>query len=206
MNLLEQQALALAGIFQAAEQVEQLALSGSCDKIAFDCSLNSIFSFDAATTEEVFGDLDGLQCGFSALVAYLGGSNDNSGKNIAYYALSMLKIAKRLTTDPVLSEKLLQNLQTMETRSREFDLGKNSLVARIDGLYQDTISSLQPRIIVRGEQLHLRNNENAGKIRSMLFAGIRSAVLWQQLGGSKWKLLWQRKAYVDFARQFIQQG
>lgn len=204
MNLQQQQTLALAGIFQAAQQVELLALSGSCDNVAFDCSLNSIFSFDAASTEDVFGDMAGLHCGFSALVAYLGGGNDHSGKNIAYYALSMLKIAKRLDSDPVLAGKLLQSLQTMETRSRDFDLGKSSLIARIDGLYQSSISGLQPRIMVRGEQTHLRNNDNAGRIRSMLFAGIRSAVLWHQLGGSKWKLLWRRKAYVDIARQYLQ--
>ena len=39
------------------------------------------------------------------------------------------------------------------------------------------------------------------KIRACLLAGIRSAVLWRQVGGSKWQLLFHRKKLVQAARQ-----
>ncbi len=89
-----------------------------------------------------------------------------------------------------LSEKLLSGLQRIDSSSSEFNMSRHSVINKIDGLYQDYISSLSPRIIVRGEQNYLRNDDNAAKIRSLLLAGIRAAVLWQQLGGSRWKLFW----------------
>ncbi|MDX1397057.1 MAG: DUF489 family protein [Oceanospirillum sp.] len=39
----------------------------------------------------------------------------------------------------------------------------------------------------------MRQNSNAEKVRALLFAGIRSAILWHQLGGRRWKLLLGRK-------------
>ena len=39
------------------------------------------------------------------------------------------------------------------------------------------------------------------KIRACLLAGIRSAVLWRQVGGSKWQLLFHRKKLVQAAQQ-----
>ena len=62
-------------------------------------------------------------------------------------------------------------------------------------LYQDTISTLGPKIMVSGEQPHLSNERNANKVRALLLAGIRSAVLWKQCGGSRWQFLFGRNAY-----------
>jgi high frequency lysogenization protein len=39
----------------------------------------------------------------------------------------------------------------------------------------------------------LQNENLAAKIRVLLFAGVRAAVLWQQCGGKRWHLLFQRK-------------
>ena len=58
-------------------------------------------------------------------------------------------------------------------------------------------------MMVRGEQNYLSNPDNAGKIRVLLLAGIRAAVLWHQLGGSKWKLMIFRKKYVRSANQIL---
>jgi high frequency lysogenization protein len=37
----------------------------------------------------------------------------------------------------------------------------------------------------------------------LLLAGIRAAVLWQQLGGNRWSLFWSRKKYVATAHKFL---
>jgi CII-binding regulator of phage lambda lysogenization HflD len=55
-------------------------------------------------------------------------------------------------------------------------------------LYQDTISRLTMRIHVKGVPEHLRKQAVADKIRALLLAGIRSALLWHQLGGRRWHL------------------
>ena len=94
-------------------------------------------------------------------------------------------------------------LQRISTRADYFEMSRVSLVSKIDGLYQETVSTLNPRILVRGEQIHLTNPDTAGKIRVLLLAGIRAAVLWHQLGGSRWKLVISRKKYVRSANQIL---
>ena len=55
MNPLRDQTLALAGMFQAAVLIEDMATTGSCEADAFDGSFSSLFTFDAATSIEVYG-------------------------------------------------------------------------------------------------------------------------------------------------------
>lgn len=203
MNELENQTLALAGMFQAAALVDELAIHGNCDSTAFDCSLNSLFTIDAATTRDALGDISCLPRGFEALGDYLGGENRSPGKNIAYYLLSMLKISRQVLLNHELATALLDGLERIEHSTSEYDMSRGSVINQIDGLYQNCISSLSPRILVRGEQSYLRNDDNAAKIRALLLAGIRCGVLWHQLGGSKWKLFWRRKKYVSTARKFL---
>ena len=203
MNKLENQTLALAGMFQAAALVDELALRGKCDSSEFDCSVSSLFTIDAQSPREALGDLGCLSNGFAALAAYLSGENAEPGRNIAYYLLSMLKLARQVLRDDALSEKLLKGLRDIDRSRADFDLSRGGVIARIDGLYQECISDLSPRILVRGEQTYLRNNDNAGKIRALLLAGIRAAVLWQQLGGSRWTLFWSRRKYVATARKLL---
>ena len=202
MNRLENQTLALAAMFQSATLVNELAQHGNCESDAFDCSFDSLFTIEAETTREALGDITCLSRGFTALADYLGGENRSPGRNIAYYLLSMLKISHQVLRDEGLADKLLTGLQRIDSSSSEFNMSRSSVINKIDGLYQDCISSLSPRIIVRGEQNYLRNNDNAAKIRGLLLAGIRAAVLWQQLGGSRWKLFWSRKKYVATAKKF----
>ena len=205
MNKVENQTLALAGLFQAAKMIDRIALLGELNTSAFNCSFDSLFKFDAESTLEIFTDLPGLEHGFIALIDYLGGENRNSGKNIAYYLLSMMKLSSHLLANESLAEKLQRGLLDIKVSAREFELSQEAVASRIDGLYQDKISNLEPRIMVRGDQLHLQNPINAAKIRCLLLAGIRAAVLWKQLGGSKWKLVMSRSKFVAQARQFQRQ-
>lgn len=64
-------------------------------------------------------------------------------------------------------------------------------------LYQDTISKLSFRIHVAGNPEYLRDHAVADQIRALLLAGIRSAVLWHQLGGRRWHLFFYKKRYRE---------
>jgi len=67
-----------------------------------------------------------------------------------------------------------------------------SVVANLAGLYQETLSTFKFRIQVGGDPRLLQNTENAAKIRALLLAGIRAAMLWRQVGGRRWHLLFFR--------------
>lgn len=66
------------------------------------------------------------------------------------------------------------------------------MVARLADIYSNTISQLCSRIMIKGDQAHLSNVDNAAKIRALLLAGIRAALLWRQAGGDRWKLIFSR--------------
>lgn len=203
LTQIENQVLALAGVFQSASLVYQLSTTGQLDQKAYDCSFDSLFTFNAPTTIDVFGDIDHIEHGLCVLKNYLTGGSEHSTKSMSYYILSMLKIAKQLKRDDIMSSKIIDRLQTINTQSSEFEFSRGNLTAKVGKLYQETISTMSPRIIVRGEQIHLNNNESAGKIRTLLLAGIRAAVLWHQLGGSKWRLVFFRATYVQAATRLL---
>ena len=64
------------------------------------------------------------------------------------------------------------------------------ILSRLSRLYEETAGTVQPRIQVQGQQKHLANTMNTSRIRALLLAAIRSAVLWHQLDGrrSEWLL------------------
>ncbi len=203
MSVLENQTLALAGMFQSATLIEQIAIKGEINQAALDCSIDSLFAFEAGSTVEVFGNLSGLTRGLQSLTTHLGGNNKTSSKNIVYYIMSMMKISSTLLRDKTLAANLQNGLQQIQQQTTDFEMSRSSMLNKIDGLYQSTISNMQPRIIVRGEQNYLRNGDNAAIIRTLLLAGIRSGVLWHQLGGSKWKLVFARKRHVASAKHLL---
>jgi high frequency lysogenization protein len=69
----------------------------------------------------------------------------------------------------------------------------SEVIANIADLYEETVSTLVLRIQVRGEIRFLQNDINVNKVRALLLSGIRSSVLWHQLGGRRWHLLFLRR-------------
>jgi high frequency lysogenization protein len=201
----ENQAIALAGVFQAASLVDQLSITGKINQSAFDCSFDSLFTFEAPTTLEVYGDLANIQSGLKALEMYLSGEGGKPTKAMTYYILTLLKIAKQLKKNDTMSSKIFEKLQEIDTQSSAFEFGRSNVTSKIGALYQETISTVSPRVIVKGEQSYLSNADTLAKIRTLLLAGIRSAILWNQIGGTQWRLLFTRASYVRSAEKLLDQ-
>jgi high frequency lysogenization protein len=201
----ENQTIALAGVFQAASLVDQLSTTGKINQSAFDCSFNSLFTFEAPTTIEVYGDLASIQGGLEALEVYLSGEGGKPTKAMTYYILTLLKIAKQLKKNVSMSSDIFEKLQAIDAQSSTFEFGRSNVTSKIGALYQETISTVSPRVIVKGEQSYLSNADTLAKIRTLLLAGIRSAILWNQIGGSQWRLLFTRASYVQSAKKLLDQ-
>jgi high frequency lysogenization protein len=204
LTALENQTIALAGVFQAASLVDQISTVGKINQPAFDCSFDSLFAFEAPTTIEVYGDLASIQSGLKTLEMYLSGEGDKPTKAMTYYILTLLKIAKKLKKNDNMSSKILERLQAIDIQSKTYEFGRSNVTSKVAELYQETISTVSPRVIVKGEQSYLSNTDTASKIRTLLLAGIRSAILWNQIGGSQWRLLFTRAGYVRSAKKLIE--
>ncbi len=201
--------LALAGVFQAARLVQQLAREGRPDKNAFAASINSILMIDAGSTEEVYGGVAGAHVGLQILHEKLPDGNDSADLEIAKYVVSLMQLENIVRRRPDLMEAIRRGIEAAEAQMKFFeredeeDTVHPSLVEKLAELYTKTISTLTPRILVNGEQSYLANPPIAAKIRSALLAGIRSAVLWRQLGGSRWQLLFGRRKIAALAGKIL---
>jgi len=201
---LRDRTLALAGLFQAARLTQQLAREGRVDADALAASVHSLFMIDAATTAEVFGGTRGVALGLRLLRDKLAGRTEPGDMEIARYVVALLQLERMLERRVEAQDAIRRGLEAAEsqTKSLEPDGGEplaTTMVEKVAELYTQTISPLGPRVMVNGEQGYLANSLIAAKVRCALFAGIRAAFLWRQLGGRRWQLLFQRKQIANEA-------
>jgi len=182
MNDIESRTLALAGVFRAAALVNILANKGSISNDDLRISVESIFETDPDNVIQVFGNINNLSLGFKTLINQLGKDSSDRDIDIARYVVSMLFLERRLMKNPDMLETLSTGVELATRQSEHFSTTHENVIANLADLYSRTISELGPRIMVNGEQNYLETTTISNKIRTVLLGGIRSAVLWQQLG------------------------
>lgn len=198
----EDRVIALAGVFQAARLARDIARNGVCDGPAFEASRESLFEFDPESVASVFDGEGGVIRGLQALSEQLE-RPQRRDLETSRYVVALLHLADRLMRDQRSLQALSDDLTALARRRGHIELGAGIVNEQLAEIYQDRISVLGPRIMIRGEPLHLQNPENASRIRVALLAGIRAAVLWRQAGGSKWQFLLRRRAITTQARDLI---
>ena len=190
-----QQCLALSGVAQASYMVKQLANHGMVGQDKLNTLVRSLFITNPSITEEVYGSVSRLNLGMQVLQE-ITRNEEGSLKtpDVMRYFLSILHLERKFSARQGMLATVGERLEQMDTLALDNpDLGNPDLISVLAKLYQDTISKLSFRIQVTGEVNILKNEQTADKIRAVLLAGIRSAVLWQQLGGRRWQLLLQRR-------------
>ena len=205
-------------MFQAARLTQQLAREGRAEKPAFAASINSLLMLDAAVAAEVYGGVGGVKFGlqlvrdkftaglFAPSPAAGGGHGERKPAlsaqadiEIARYVVSLIHLEGALRKRPEILAAIRRGIEAIESQMKFFEPGEAGdavhprLVDKLAELYTQTISTLSPRIMVNGEHDHLADPTIAAKVRAALFAGMRSAVLWRQKGGSRWQLLFGRR-------------
>jgi len=195
--------IALAGIFQAAALTRQVAQKGVADTKAMEASIYSLFQIDAPSVEAVYGGVKGVRTGLQQLHAQLS-SAALQNPEIARYVLSLMHLERKLAANPGMMKQITGAIRSASGQLEHFPMLHSNILARLGDLYSETISTLQPRIMVNGEQMHLQNPDNANKIRALLLSGIRSAMLWRQCGGKRLQLLFGRGRMAALAKNLLE--
>lgn len=192
-----QQTLALAGIAQAAFLVDQLAQHGLAAQDKLSTTLGSLFITNPGTTIDVYGSVYKLRMGLQVLEEiFISKENSLKSPELMRYLIGLVYLEARLSKQSGMLEKIGNALQVSEQDSKKASmiLADNPLIIeQLARLYQETISTLSYRIQVSGKPQYLKNTAIANTIRAVLLAGIRSAVLWHQLGGRRWHFLIRRR-------------
>jgi len=195
MNKVAKQTLALASIFQTTALVHQLASTGQCDTHSNKASLNSIIS-QSDDVDEIFSSPEDLRVGFESLKSLLE-KKPISMQNIMLYSTALINLEKKLMKKPQLLTQISAEIDHIKKQDF-FDIHHSNSIARLAELYKNTLGSLNPTIMVRGEQIYLTNRHTANHIRALLLAGIRAVSLWKSQGGKTWHLLLNKKKTLRY--------
>ena len=200
-HTLSDRTLALAGVFQAAGLVQQVATRGSADQGAVETSLGSLFQTDPPSTEAVYGGAAGVRVGLQWLRQHLAEASSPHKAQVVKYVIGVLHLERRLSRHPEMLQRIGEAIAAARRQRAHFPGNHSNVVANFAACYSDTLSTLTPRIIVTGEHGHLSNPEVANAVRALLLAAVRSAVLWRQCGGNRWQLLLGRRELLAEAQR-----
>jgi high frequency lysogenization protein len=187
---LSDQTIALAGLLQAANLAHKLAHRGAADESELETTLASVLKINADTVEDVYNGVGNLSGTFRLLTSQLDKA-PSVNPELARYVAALHVLSGKLMNNPAMSSQLRTGIEQAAALTAHYGVLHESVIEKMALLYQETISLLGPKIMVRGEPRYL--TANATRIRAVLLAGIRAAVLWRQCGGSEWKLLFYRK-------------
>lgn len=198
--------IALAGIFQAAALVEKLATTGYLPKEEFRTCVDSLLQQNPDSTLATYGELWRLKLGLETLVETLGGLRKESSQQCLRYMLGVMHLQQKLNGRKDMLAVIGSRLTQANQQAEHFGSTHDNVIANLAEIYSDTISKFHFRIHVRGEATYLQQQRIANEVRTLLFSGIRSAMLWQQVGGRRWHIIVYRKRLLAQAGELLRQA
>jgi high frequency lysogenization protein len=192
--------LALGGMIQALQEVRRIADTGQADAAVLNTALDSVFRIDAASPADVYGGAAAVRPGLLLLRGYL--RNEGGDQLLPRLSLAVLQLERRFSRHAMAGQV---HDALLELAPLQAELGSNHprVLASLGGLYADTISHLRPRVLVKGNPHYLGQATVVAEIRAVLLAGVRSAVLWRQLGGTFWDFVLHRNDMLDATERWL---
>ncbi|MBN1379379.1 MAG: high frequency lysogenization protein HflD [Gammaproteobacteria bacterium] len=200
---LSNQVIALAGAYQACQQVKSVAWQGRCESDVLDTAVGSVFKVNAASLDAVYDGQGNIRHGLQILAHELDSRTARPDSELTRYVLNLSSIERKLTRQPNIAATIRQAIAGATTQLQHFGSQHPNTLAALADIYQRTISQLKPRVMVNGERIHLSNENNVTKIRTLLLAGLRSMVLWRQCGGTRLGFIIRRRHYFHEANSLL---
>jgi high frequency lysogenization protein len=201
---LEDRVLALAGLLQSVRLVQEMANNGQAETRALAPCIDSLFRFDADSTEEVYGGARNLGPGLRRVVAQLDGSDRDGAQT--RMAMNVLHLERRFVAAPEAMSKVQERLDALRREREPWEPTHPAVLAELGEIYAELVSPLGPRVMVAGNPVYLSQPSVVSEVRAALLAALRSAVLWRQLGGGYLDLLLSRRRMVEAAQALAQGG
>lgn len=186
------QTLALAAMVECGICVDELARSGRSQHEPVQALLTSLLRFEWQQVEDIYGGAHTLQRGLQRLEAlpHLMPGREHAPE--LRYTLALAHLGKLLGRDQQRLGTIRTGLRQIAGDAEQFTDGFAGLAPALAAIYEDTVSRYRFRIKVLGNAEQLRDPQVVARIRALLLAGVRAAVLWRHLGGSLSGLLFNR--------------
>lgn len=196
--------VALATMTQCAQLVNSLATTGQANKEQISACLDTLYVLNPKATQDVYPNISLFNTGLTALERSLGAGGMTELGDAVPYVLGMTVLQQQLNKNSTLQDLIRRRLPMLNKSSELLPQDNEDPLARHDivglaRLYQDSLSKLSFRIHVKGDIANLKKAAIADNIRALLLAGVRSAMLWQQLGGRRWHLFFYKNRIRESA-------
>jgi len=200
----QDRSIALAGLVQAAAAVQQVAREGRVrDDDTATVLLESVLELNPASVEATYGDRHRLALGLRMLLQQIGATRDKDVE-ITRYVVSLLALSRKALRNETIMRELGERLQQVNRQRNDFGFSDDTIVSSLASIYVDLISPLSAPLRINGKPTHLQQRAVQNQIRALLLAGIRAAVLWQQIGGKRRHFIFSRQRMVQATRQLLQ--
>ena len=194
---LKNETISLGAIYQACNEIKKIAWQGEINNNIIEPLINSVYQTTSEEIEDVFISIKRLNSGLDFLRRQLVGDAFSRDGEVSRYFEAIGILVKNMNKKDEVLNKLRTELTKQSMPINEDNLDQHALF--LSELYLSTISKVKPRIIVNGDNKYLTDKNNAAMIRSLLLCAIRSYILWQQSGGSKFRIFIFKKKIAELA-------
>ena len=194
---LKNETITLGAIYQACNEIKKIAWQGEINNNIIEPLINSVYQTTSEEIEDVFISIKRLNSGLDFLRRQLVGDAFSRDGEVSRYFEAIGILVKNMNKKDDVLNKLRSELTKQSMPINEDNLDQHALF--LSELYLSTISTVEPRIIVNGDNKYLTDKKNAAMIRSLLLCAIRSYILWQQSGGSKFRIFIFKKKIAELA-------
>jgi high frequency lysogenization protein len=194
---LKNETIALGAIYQASNEIKKIAWEGIITKNIVQPLIYSIYQTTSEDIEDIYINTKRLNPGLDFLRKQLVGDAFSKDAEVTRYFEAIGILVKNMKKNEKVILSLRDELSNSSKEVREDNLDDHA--ETLSKLYLRTVSKVEPRIIVNGDNKHLTDSKNASMIRALLMSAIRSYILWQQSGGSKLRIFLFRKKIAELA-------
>lgn len=204
-NPYQDRVIALSALMQTVTLVQQIADSGQINNDDFSTMLGSLLATDATSTDDVYGGIENLRTGLLQFNQQLSKKKSNKDVVLLRYAIGLLHLERKLAKRPAMLDLISREIEQIPQQVEYFgSITSPQVVARFANVYERTVSELTPRVQVYGEASFLQQPDNVNKVRALLLAGIRAAVLWRQKGGNRWQFIFASNKLLNTGAELYQ--
>ena len=194
---LKNETISLGAIYQACNEIKKIAWQGEINVNAIEPLINSVYQITSENIDDIYINIKRLNTGLDFLRRQLVGDAFSRDAEVTRYFEAIGILIKNMSKKEDIFNKLRQQLTQQTMAVEKGNIDDHALF--LSNLYLNTVSTVEPRIIVNGDNKYLTDKKNAAMIRTLLLCAIRSYILWQQSGGSKFRMFIFKKKIAKLA-------
>ena len=206
--------IALAALFQSAAQIQRVARFGDVQENEIAPLMRALIITNPHKIEDIY-DPKRLSGGLNQLLTSLYPKEAAQPKNaeLIKIAFSIINLEGNLEKQNMVFNQLDQEVDQLREQvlslHPDYETSENQVLLDYEviklysKIYSNLISPNFPKLIMYGEEVHLRRTEFQEMIRALLLSGIRASLLWHQMGGKRYSLMFRYKDILECARAIL---